>query len=290
MAAADSEFAHGAEAAAEASVDPAAYIMHHVQDGYDWELPTTESIAGHVDLRDIFGQWIVNVGGYQLDLTPTRLTVVMWIAAILITAGLLLAVRNRGPVPKGRWANLVETLFLFVRDEVAAKNIGHGSEKYVPYLASVFFFILTMNLLSLLPFSATATGSVYVTGVLAAFTFVMTQIAGMRAQGVVGYWTHLVPSGVPWWLYPLLLPIEIIGLFTKPFALMMRLFANMVAGHIIIFFLLGLIFFMKTVAVAPIAVPFAFGIYLLELLVCFIQAYVFTILSAVFIGLASHAH
>src|SRR5690606_4815293 len=113
-------------------------------------------------------------------------------------------------------------------------------KRYTPYLATCFFFILAMNLLGLVPYGATATASLSVTLVLALCTFVMTQVAGMRSQGVVGYWSHLVPSGVPWWLYPLMLPIEFIGLFTKPFALMMRLFANMVAGHIILFFLLGL--------------------------------------------------
>jgi F-type H+-transporting ATPase subunit a len=112
----------------------------------------------------------------------------------------------------------------------------------------------------------------------------------MRAQGVVGYWTHLVPSGVPLVLYPLFIPIELVGLFTKPFALMMRLFANMLAGHIVIYFLIGLIFILKTLLVAPVAIPFAFAIFLLEIFVAFLQAYIFTILSSVFIGLAGHAH
>jgi F-type H+-transporting ATPase subunit a len=185
---------------------------------------------------------------------------------------------------------VVEAFLLFVRDDIAEKNIGHDGHHYVPYLASAFAFILGMNLLGLIPYGATATGNLSVTVVLAVCTFVMTQIAGMRAQGVGGYWAHLVPAGVPWWLYPILLPIEVIGLFTKPFALMMRLFANMVAGHIVIFFLIGLIFIMHSGAWAGLAIPFAFGIFLLELFVAFIQAYVFTTLSAVFIGLASHAH
>jgi F-type H+-transporting ATPase subunit a len=114
----------------------------------------------------------------------------------------------------------------------------------------------------------------------------------MRAQGVVGYWTHLVPGGVPWWLYPIMLPIEIVGLLSRPFALAVRLFANMLAGHIVLFFLLGLIFILSSVAfaVAPVSVLFAIAIYMLELFVAFLQAYIFTMLTALFIGLASHAH
>ncbi|HEX9576991.1 MAG TPA: F0F1 ATP synthase subunit A, partial [Myxococcales bacterium] len=128
-----------------------------------------------------------------------------------------------------------------------------------------------------------------VTVVLALCTFVVTQIAGMRAQGVVGYWTHLVPAGVPKWLYPVMLPVEILGLFTKPFALTVRLFANMVAGHIVIFFLIALTVLIS-VYVVPVSIAFALGIFLLELFVALVQAYVFTMLSAVFIGMTQHAH
>src|SRR5207237_9002481 len=127
------------------------------------------------------------------------------------------------------------------------------------------------------------------TVVLALFTFVVTQIAGMRAQGTVGYWAHLVPAGVPKWLFPLMLPVELLGLFTKPFALTVRLFANMVAGHIVIFFLIALTVLIS-VYVTPVSVAFALGIFMLELFVGLVQAYVFTILSAVFIGLTQHAH
>jgi F-type H+-transporting ATPase subunit a len=118
---------------------------------------------------------------------------------------------------------------------------------------------------------------------------VITQIAGMRAQGAVGYWTHLVPGGVPVALWPLMFVIEFFGLFTKPFALTVRLFANMVAGHIVIFFLIALTLFIS-VYVAPVSVAFALGIFLLELFVALVQAYVFTMLSALFIGMTQHAH
>lgn len=270
--------------------DTAAYILHHVQDGHEWEVPGPAGLADHIDLRHIFGDWTVNLGGYALDLTPTKSTVMLWISALLVVGGLLWSMRKREGVPRGRLQNIVEMLFLFVRDEIAIKSIGHEGARYTPYLATCFFFILTMNLLGLVPYSATATASISVTFVLAICTFLMTQLAGMRAQGAAGYWLHLVPSGVPWWLYPLLLVVEFIGLFTKPFALMIRLFANMVAGHIVLFFLIGLIFLFQTMAVAPVAIGLAFAIFLLEMFVAMVQAFIFTLLSAVFIGLASHAH
>ncbi|MFL5419149.1 MAG: F0F1 ATP synthase subunit A, partial [Myxococcales bacterium] len=184
-----------------------------------------------------------------------------------------------------------------VRDEIAVKNIGHHADLYTSYLCSAFFFILFMNLCGLLPIPAfggfpgisTATGNLSITMVLAIFTFVLTQIAGMRAQGAAGYWMHLVPAGVPKWLFPIMVPVEVLGLFTKPFALTVRLFANMVAGHIVIFFLIALTVLISPL-IAPVSVAFALGIFLLELFVALVQAYVFTMLSAVFIGMTQHAH
>jgi len=187
---------------------------------------------------------------------------------------------------------------LFVRDEISVKNIGHHADQYTSYLCSAFFFILFMNLCGLLPVPAihgkfpgisTATGNLGVTVVLALFTFVLTQIAGMRAQGAGGYWIHLVPGGVPKALFPLMFLIEFFGLFTKPFALTVRLFANMVAGHIVIFFLLALTLLLPIVF-SPVWVAFALGIFLLEMFVALVQAYIFTMLSAVFIGMTQHAH
>jgi F-type H+-transporting ATPase subunit a len=174
---------------------------------------------------------------------------------------------------------------LFVRDELAIKNIGkEEGPRYTPYLLTAFFFILFMNLLGLFPWMATATGNIAVTCGLALCTFVLTQVAGIRAAGFGGYLAHLT-GGVAPWLWPIMIPVEILGLFTKPFALTIRLFANMLAGHIVIFFLLGLIFMLGHPAVALVSVPFALGIYLLELFVAFVQAYVFTMLSALFIGM-----
>jgi F-type H+-transporting ATPase subunit a len=258
--------------------DVASHIFHHVQD----------------EVWVPLGVWI---GARHLDLSITKHVINMWIAAGILLIVLALVVRKRALVPKGGYS-LVESFVLFVRDEIAVKNIGAHAGDYVSYLCSAFFFILFMNLSGLLPIPAihgkfpgisTATGNIGVTVVLALFTFVITQIAGMRAQGAGGYWMHLVPSGVPKALFPLMFVIEFFGLFTKPFALTVRLFANMVAGHIVIFFLLALTILLPIVF-APLWVAFALGIFLLEMFVGLVQAYIFTMLSAVFIGMTQHQH
>ncbi len=274
---------------------PGAHKPEHEQGGEEHKGGIAEHIFEHVLDETVvpLGFW---VGNRYIRLDITKHVINMWLAAgvLLIVVGL--AARKRALVPKGGY-NLLETLVMFVRDEISVKNIGHHADQYTPYLCSAFFFILFMNLLGLLPIPAwrgfpgisTATGNVSVTMVLALFTFAITQIAGMRAQGVVGYWTHLVPSGVPAALWPLMFVIEFFGLFTKPFALTVRLFANMVAGHIVIFFLIALTLFIS-VYVAPLSVAFALGIFMLEIFVALVQAYVFTMLSALFIGMTQHAH
>jgi len=267
---------HGGKAKEEGGI--AEDIFHHVED----------------EVWVPLGFWI---GNHHVDISITKHVINMWIAAGILLLLLAAAVRRRALVPKGGY-NLVETFVLFVRDEIAVKNIGDNAGQYTPYLCSAFFFILFMNLAGLLPIPAiagkfpgisTATGNLGVTVVLALFTFVITQIAGMRAQGVVGYWVHLIPAGVPAWLWPIMVPVEVLGLFTKPFALTVRLFANMVAGHIVIFFLIALTVLISPF-IAPVSVAFALGIYMLELFVALVQAYVFTMLSAVFIGMTQHAH
>lgn len=263
-------------------------VFHHVTDGREiaFENPITGAEAV-VHLP----HWVVNVGGTQIDLSPTRHLIYMWLAAAILIIALSLAARKRSIVPRGFYS-VVETLVKFVREELAHKNIGHHADHYVPYLCTAFFFIFVMNLLGLLPYSATATGNVAVTAGLALLTFVVTLYAGMKEQGVAGFWLHIVPSGVPLWLYPIMIPVELLGLLTKPFALCIRLFANMVAGHIVLFFLLALIFLLPAVGalMAPVSVAFATGIFLLELFVALLQAYIFTMLSALFIGMASHPH
>jgi F-type H+-transporting ATPase subunit a len=283
--------------------DVAGYILHHVSDSpeYEFEIPLSNDhkpihlpqiliplkAGACTSVETEHGTVVPGRGAGCLDLSITKHTVMMWLAALLLIGSLLLfSNRDKSKlVPRGTAANLFEMLVLFVRDELAIKNIGkEEGPRYVPYLLTAFFFILFMNLLGLFPWMATATGNIAVTCGLALCTFVLTQVAGIRAAGLGGYLAHLT-GGVAPWLWPIMIPVEILGLFTKPFALTIRLFANMLAGHIVIFFLLGLIFMLGHPAVAFVSVPFAMGIYLLELFVAFVQAYVFTMLSALFIGM-----
>jgi F-type H+-transporting ATPase subunit a len=284
--------------------DVAAYILHHVADdtAYEFEIPLShDHVALHLPQILIpfragaceprmtdHGPAVPSIGEGCVDLSITKHTVMMWLAALLLI-GAVLGFSNRDKsklVPRGVGANLFEMLVLFVRDELAIKNIGkEEGPRYTPYLLTAFFFILFMNLLGLVPWMATATGNLAITAGLAICTFVLTQAAGIRAAGVGGYLAHLT-GGVHWLLWPIMIPVEVLGLFTKPFALTVRLFANMLAGHIVIFFLLGLIFILESALVAAVSVPFAVGIYLLELFVSFVQAYVFTMLSALFIGMS----
>lgn len=253
------------------------WIMHHVMDSRTIDIAGLEIHIPQFPL--IFG----------IDMTPTKHVIFMWLAALLLIL-VFLAVSSKykkSLVPKGI-ANFFEILVLFVRDEIARPTIGKGYEKFLPYLLTIFFFILFGNFLGLIPFTATFTSNIAVTATLAGLTFIMTQFGGIRSNGLFGYFKGLLPHGIPIWMYPIMIPVELLGLFTKPFALAIRLFANMIAGHIVILALLGLIFFMQTVFVAPISVAFAVFIYLLEILVALIQAYIFTMLSALFIGMAVH--
>ena len=239
-------------------------------------------------------------GSILVDFSITRHLVAVFIAALLLIVLALGVARRykrgvgREEAPRGTWQNMVEVMIVFMRDEVAKPALGHHYQKYLPYILTVFFFILLGNLLGLVPWGITATGNIMVTGTLAAFTFFITQLSGTKE-----YWKHtLNPPGVPWFVKPFLVPVEIIGLFTKPLALAFRLFGNMVSGHIVIISLIGLIFIFTaqfnawvgwgTAAFATI--PLTIFIYFLKLAVSFIQAYIFAILSALFIGLAIEEH
>jgi len=192
--------------------------------------------------------------------------------------------------PKGI-QSFLEPIILFVRDDIAIANIGkHKYEKFMPYLLTVFFFILINNLMGLVPFpppfGANVTGNIAVTFVLALCTFLITQFNGNK-----NYWRHIFATpGVPFWLLPVMIPVELIGIISKPFALMIRLFANITAGHIIVLSLVCLIFIFKSLGVAPVSILFVIFMDCLELLVAFLQAYVFTLLSALFISLAVEEH
>jgi F-type H+-transporting ATPase subunit a len=186
--------------------------------------------------------------------------------------------------PKGK-QSFFEPLITFVRDDIAKGNIGHNSDKYVPYLLTVFFLILINNALGLVPIGANLTGNIAFTFVLSVITLIVTNVNANKH-----YWHHIFAPPAPKALYPILVPLEIVGIFTKPFALMIRLFANITAGHIIVISLVGLIFVFKTLWISPVAVGFALFIDVLECLVALLQAYIFTLLTALFIGSASADH
>jgi len=241
-------------------------------------------------------------GKIVIDLSVTKHLVFALLASgILLTIFLQLATRykrgiGRTSAPRGLFQNLFETLVIFVRDDIAIPNLGKAHyQRFLPYLLTAFFFILTCNLLGLVPFGATATSNLNITAVLAAFTFILTQVNGSK-----DHWRHVFwPPGMPVAVKLLLIPTEIMGLFTKPIALAIRLFANLTAGHLVILSLIGMIFtftqlFGEAVGygVVPVSLGFTLFVMCLEILIAFIQAYIFTILSALFIGMAiaDHSH
>ena len=257
--------------------DPS-WIMHHVLDGKTINFEP----FGTINLPEMHFLGI--------DISITKHVFFIWIIAILLVTMAIIAARSykKSLIPKG-FANLFEIIIIFVRDEIVAPSIGKGYQFFLPYMLTLFFFILLSNLLGLIPYSATVTGNIAVTASLAAISFVATQFAGIKQQGAFKYFKNLVPSGMPGWILIIIIPLEVLGLFTKPFALCIRLFANMIAGHIVIFSLLGLIFIMHTFYVAPVSVGFALFIEMLEILVAVIQAYIFTMLTALFIGMSMHS-
>jgi F-type H+-transporting ATPase subunit a len=248
-------------------------LLHHTQDAHELHLPFLNAIElPHLQL-------------FGIDISITKHVVFLLLSALVLIAalGYAAAQNTRRKVPTG-FGNLIEIFIVFVRDEIVIPNMGRGGVRYLPYLLTTFFFILVMNLFGMLPYGASATGNVNVTAGLAIIAFIMIQVSSIRAQGFGHYIAHLT-GGVHWSLWPIMIPIEVLGLFTKPFALCIRLFANMTGGHIVIVALIGLIFVFKTVWLAPVSVGFVLGINFLELFVAFLQAYIFTMLTSLFMGL-----
>jgi F-type H+-transporting ATPase subunit a len=269
-------------------------IVHHIGNSHELELP----FVGIVHLP----QWEpIHIGGLALDLSPTKHLVFMLLAAVIVALTFIFSARAvaraqaQGKPAKG-FAGTMEALALYIRQEVVLPNVGHHGEGFVPYLLTLFFFILVMNVLGLLPWGATATGNISVTAALALMAFVTIEVAGMRTLGWKGYLNTIfyLPPGLPGPMKPIMLlimtPVEIIGKLAKPFALAVRLFANMTAGHVLVLALIGLTFLFQSYLVGIGASVLATGIMLLELFVAFLQAFVFTLLTAVFIGLMRAEH
>lgn len=268
--------------------------------------------------------WKLELAGY--DISITKRVVMMFIVVTLLLLILIPTARSiaKDPYKKpSRFTGIVEVFVNFIRNDVAHASLGHHSHPYEPFLLTTFFFILFSNLLGLIPSlgeiyvtvgqafgfvhahaghdslqlplaeklwpGMTATGDIGVTATLATIAFLVIIIAGFAHQGAL-FLVNIVPRGIPFLLWPIMWPIEFIGLFTKPFALAIRLLANMTAGHMIILVLLGFIFQFQSYVIAPISVVGAVAIYMLELFVALLQAYIFTFLTSLFISQVQHRH
>ena len=246
-------------------------IMHHI-------------VNSQVHLPD----WLHSLQPTFEALGITKAVLMMLVASAILIV--LMGVFLRNPragreAPKGM-ANALEVVVVFVRDDVAIANMGEKwGRRFTPFLLTLFFFILTCNLLGLVPGGFTATSNLNVTGTLAMISFFTFVVTGLYALGPVGYVKHMVPHGTPFVIAPVVVLLEVISMLVRPVALMIRLGANMTAGHIVIFVILGLIFLFQSVAVSAVTVPLAVAITLLELIVALIQAYVFTLLTALYVGM-----
>ena len=275
--------------------------FHHGQEAYKGFMIWQEEgmKKGRIVKVDEQGNRIENASFIDISITKNVLSLFIGFALILVIfISMANGYRKRGVVaPKGI-ARAIEPLILFVRDDIARPAIGHKNERYLPFLLTVFFFIFLNNLLGLIPFfpgGANLTGNISVTLVLALFTFVIVNVSANK-----NYWKHIVNTpGVPWWLkipLPIMPIVEIIGVLTKPIVLTIRLFANISAGHIICLGFISLIIIFGQMApvagygVSVFSVFFYIFMSLLELLVAFIQAFVFTLLSAIYIGMAIEEH
>lgn len=304
--------------------NPGELITHHIADDYSWHfadgvvlyLPVVLVDNGELvsfSSSNFYNEnhELVPYKGYKLDHgniykvneagEPIEdyaglydISITKNVASLFISVALLFFVffsiaasykKNAGKAPKGM-QSFFEPIVIFIRDEIAKANIGPKYERYMPYLLTLFFFIWFNNLLGLMPGGANLTGNIAVTLVLAVITLLITLFSGNKS-----YWKHIFATpGVPAWLAPIMIPVELIGILTKPFSLMMRLFANITAGHIIILSLFSLIFIFQSVAVGPVSVAFATFMFFLELLVALLQAYIFTLLSAMYFGGAVEQH
>jgi F-type H+-transporting ATPase subunit a len=296
-------------------------IMHHISDSHEWEfahgltlplpviLYTKKNglevfssnkfhegkgtyngyINQHEHIHRLNAQGEVDESVHVWDFSITKNVASLLLSAIilifLMTTVAKSFAKNHGKAPKGI-QSFIEPIIFFIRDEVVKPNIGPKYEKYLPYLLTLFFFVLTNNLLGLVPGGANLTGNITITLFLAVLTFIITHINANKH-----YWLHLVkPEGVPTMMLPLMWVVEIAGVFMKPMSLTIRLFANITAGHIIILSLLGLIFIFKSFAVGGVVTLFTLFMNAIELLVAFLQAFIFTLLSSMYIGSAIEEH
>ena len=286
---------HAAPAASDKPVD---FITPHITDSRHLEIPWLNShLAKEIELPHFAP---VQIGGMSIDLSPTKHVVFMLMAAVvvallLITAGNASQKQHASMGRSKGFAGAIEAMALYLRNEVVLPNVGHHGEGFVPFALTLFFFILVCNLFGMLPWGATATGNVSVTATLAIITAVVVEVAGIRANGLgylntIFYWNKDLPFVMRVVMFIVMSPVEMVGKLSKPFALTIRLFANMTAGHIVLLALIGLIFSFKSWLITPVPVLLATAISMLELFVAFLQAFIFTLLASVFIGQIREAH
>ncbi|TAH25282.1 MAG: ATP synthase F0 subunit A [Cytophagales bacterium] len=295
-------------------------IMHHISDSHDWHfahigethltLPLPVILYSKDRGLEIFSSSkfhndTFEYNGYKLDahdhihsIDESRsfydLSITKNVASLLLSAVLLMITfvsigntykKNKLKSPRGI-QSFFEPIIMYVRDDIAKPSLGSKADFFLPYLLTIFFFIWFNNLLGLVPGGANVTGNIAITMTLAFITFLITNLYSNSY-----YWGHILnPPGIPFAVKILLVPVELMGIFTKPFSLMIRLFANITAGHIIILSLLALIFIFKSAFISIVSVPFAVFMNILELFVAILQAYVFTLLSAMYIGSAIEVH
>ena len=269
------------------------HITPHITDSHSLEYPCLKpGWACHLELP----RWKpIHIGGMTLDLSPTKHVVFLWLAAALCLVVLIGGARAHGgsrpdDTPRG-FSNGIEAVVLYIRNEVVLPNVGPHGNAYVPFVLTLFFFILFANLLGLMPYGSTATGNINVTAVLAFITFIVVEVAGMRTLGrkyinTVVFWPHDMPFAMKAIMTLIMTPVELFGKFTKPVALAIRLFANMTAGHVMVLALIGMIFTFGASFIGLAVFPFimVIAIMLLELFVSFLQAFIFALLASVFIG------
>jgi len=301
----------------EGGFNPGEVILHHVGDSHEWHWFSTDNNDFVTYLPVIAYQPGKGVSVFSskhlaegeahngFKLAHEKLTaedgskvydfsITKNVASLLVSSTLLLVIfvsmaraygRRTGQAPAGL-QSVLEPFVVFIRDEVGKKNIGPKYERYMPYLLTVFFFIWFNNLLGLTPGAANLSGNIAVTGMLAILTLLVTLFSSNKY-----YWQHIFwTPGVPLWLRPIMIPVELVGVVSKPFSLLVRLFANVTAGHIIILSFISLIFILRTPFVGLLSVPFGLFISVLELLVAILQAYIFTLLTAMYIGGALEEH
>jgi F-type H+-transporting ATPase subunit a len=303
----------------EEKFDIGGMIMHHIADEHGWELTHGVKLplpiilytsdkgleifsSSKLDHGQVYNDYknehehivrvnadgTVNEAVHPMDFSITKNVATLMLGALILillfTSVSKGYVKNKGKAPKGIQAFL-EPLIVYMRDEVVKPSIGKNYGKYFPYLLTLFFFIFINNLLGLLPGGANLTGNIAITLVLALITFLITNLSANKY-----YWKHILLPNTPKWMWVIMIPVEVVGVLMKPLSLMIRLFANITAGHIIMLSLFGLIFIFKSWAVAPAISIFALFMSAIELLVAFLQAFIFTLLTSMYIGSAIEEH